>query len=73
MNVHLVGLFLRDSQPSDPYKLRAGAISLRQTWEYHYGYNLDTDQINELGADGWELVAVVGEFCNQFHFKRPKL
>ncbi len=42
------------------------------TWEYkavELAYGLSEDQLNKLGADGWELVCVAGQ---QLIFKREK-
>jgi hypothetical protein len=42
-------------------------------WEYKDGANLTIDQINEYGADGWEIATVVSfETGNYFIFKRPR-
>jgi hypothetical protein len=43
-------------------------------WEYKDGANLTLAQVNEYGADGWELAVVVpyGEANNLYIFKRPR-
>ncbi|WP_018390725.1 hypothetical protein [Ancylobacter sp. FA202] len=44
------------------------------TWEYHVvETTLDSAALGELGAEGWELVAVVspGHFVLHYFFKRP--
>jgi hypothetical protein len=44
------------------------------TWEYHKAS--DDTQLNELGSEGWELVAVTSsgaEGAAVFYFKRPAL
>ena len=40
-------------------------------WEYHVErtHRLDADQLNSLGKDGWELVAISPD--NRAIFKRP--
>jgi hypothetical protein len=40
------------------------------TWEYRVAPHLDETALNELGLDGWELVAVAGE---TFYLKRSRL
>jgi hypothetical protein len=46
-----------------------------ETWEYLVKENLDESDLDNVGEDGWELVAVT---CNGngtpevFYFKRPK-
>ena len=43
-------------------------------WEYLTLEQADTDRLNALGAEGWELVAVVspGHFVLHYFFKRQK-
>lgn len=49
-----------------------------QSWEYHLEYKLDERKANQLGAEGWELVAGSsnpGGLANNiiiWVFKRPK-
>jgi hypothetical protein len=38
------------------------------TWEYLSLMHRDTQELNTLGAEGWELVTVCR---NYFYFKRP--
>lgn len=47
-------------------------------WEYRtlVGYLLQDDKLNNLGADGWELVAVIpetGHGVREYIFKRPRV
>ena len=47
----------------------------RTTWEYKQGNNLSESQLNELGAQGWELAGIT--FTGNvsyivFYLKRPK-
>ena len=46
--------------------------SSKSTWEYRYAVNQTVDQLNSLGAEGWELVGF--EFAEynhrHFYFKR---
>lgn len=46
-------------------------------WEYNIieaGAHLSQDQLNEFGADGWELVVILSYGLSFFHtFKRPLL
>ena len=56
---------------------RSSVVATRQTWEYKTLYsNTVTDQdLNKLGADGWELVATAAGNLGgwtSFIFKRPK-
>lgn len=39
-------------------------------WEYKIGLGLNAGHMNELGKDGWELVAIA-ENIGAFWFKRP--
>jgi hypothetical protein len=44
-------------------------------WEYRVEYgnpHLSSDQLNQIGADGWELVSTAprGGSCLIYHFKR---
>ena len=44
-------------------------------WEYkviNYARVMKEDDLNKLGADGWELVIVVHFGGYQYHFKRRK-
>ncbi len=42
-------------------------------WEYLVTASTDSVDINDLGAKGWELVAVTGfENGTKYYFKRPK-
>jgi|WetSurMetagenome_2_1015567.scaffolds.fasta_scaffold1373192_2 hypothetical protein len=43
-------------------------------WEYKDGANLTLAQLNDYGADGWELASVIpyGEANNLYIFKRPR-
>jgi hypothetical protein len=41
-------------------------------WEYNVSDNPSADDLDQLGAEGWELVAVVGDFFAQkAYLKRP--
>lgn len=42
----------------------------QRTWEYRTGTGLGVDELNALGAEGWELVAVQD---GTFYLKRPGL
>lgn len=45
-----------------------------QEWEYKIAESLDESDLNELGEDGWELVAVTSNDSGSplyFYFKRP--
>jgi hypothetical protein len=49
-----------------------------ESWEYHVVVlsRADEEQLNRLGDEGWELVAVVAEgqpASSIFYFKRPAL
>lgn len=50
----------------------------RTQWEYKIVYKLNEKRANELGSDGWELVAIGGmgsgpaSNVETFVFKRPK-
>ena len=48
--------------------------STRPAWEYRYENNLTAEQVNTLGADGWEMVGFsVDEAYNKHcYFKRAK-
>lgn len=57
--------------------LTAGAQQDRKPkqlfWEYRDGANLTMDQLNTLGADGWELVIATQYDKNLYYIlKRPK-
>jgi hypothetical protein len=39
-------------------------------WEYLMLSAVDNDRMNELGVEGWELVAIAGD---TYRFKRPRL
>ncbi|WP_326646031.1 DUF4177 domain-containing protein [Streptosporangium sp. NBC_01755] len=44
-------------------------------WEYLARGNCSADELNELGADGWELVSAAYNSDRSgfaFYFKRPK-
>lgn len=44
-------------------------------WEYKIAYDMSTEQLNELGAQGWELVSAVVrcEGCSMnLYFKRAR-
>lgn len=44
-----------------------------QAWEYRDGANLQIDQINKMGEEGWELVQVVTYGRDYYYiFKRPR-
>lgn len=46
-----------------------------QKWEYKVVVRVKDDELNILGAEGWELVAVTFNEYGQpsaFYFKRPK-
>lgn len=49
-----------------------------QVWEYTVEYGCSVERLNELGAQGWELVAVLGKDNiwstrnTGFYFKRRK-
>ena len=47
--------------------------ALHQVWEYKDGANLQIDQMNKLGEEGWELVQVV-TFGRDYYYilKRPR-
>jgi hypothetical protein len=48
----------------------------RQTWEYVMEDISRQEQLNELGAEGWELIGVVmaaGKSYPTCYFKRPAL
>jgi hypothetical protein len=52
-------------------QLRSPAV--RQAWEYKDGANLQIEQINRIGEDGWELVQVVTYGRDYYYiFKRPR-
>ena len=42
-----------------------------QTWEYRSGQNLSEEQLNSLGAEGWEMIsfAMDENRSHYFHFK----
>jgi hypothetical protein len=41
-------------------------------WEYNVSDNPSVDDLDQLGAEGWEHVAVVGDFFAQkAYLKRP--
>jgi len=45
----------------------------RVTWEYKDGANLSAEQLNQMGAEGWEVAAVVRyEKDLYFLFKRAR-
>jgi hypothetical protein len=45
----------------------------RQVWEYKDGANLQIDQMNKLGEEGWELVQVVTYGRDYYYIlKRPR-
>jgi len=45
----------------------------RVVWEYKDGANLNATQLNQMGAEGWEVAAVVRyEKDLYFLFKRPR-
>ena len=54
---------------------RPSADAARETWEYDILYNgvgitpAFQQQLNQRGAQGWELVAVAGDF---YYFKRRR-
>lgn len=37
--------------------------SARNAWEYHVTGGLAADSLSKLGADGWELVAVIPQYA----------
>jgi hypothetical protein len=50
-----------------------------QTWEYKFEYKMNEKKANQLGAEGWELAAIVststagiGTNVPAYVFKRPK-
>jgi len=55
-----------------------GATSQPKTWEYRFEYGISAKKANELGAQGWEIVAVgspgSGPASNvtEYVFKRPR-
>jgi D-ribose pyranase len=46
------------------------SLGEQRTWEYRIGSGLGVDELNALGAEGWELVAVQDGI---FYLKRPGL
>jgi hypothetical protein len=46
----------------------------RQAWEYRGGQNLTEEQLNALGAEGWEMVSFSMDETRAvyFYFKRAK-
>lgn len=46
----------------------------QQVWEYRFTQNSSADQINQLGAEGWEMTGfAVSDSVGQIYwFKRPK-
>lgn len=48
-------------------------VTTHQAWEYRDGANLQIDQINKIGGEGWELVQVVTYGRDYYYiFKRPR-
>lgn len=43
-----------------------------QKWEYKRVEGCDEEDLNKLGAEGWELVATLSVGSCWFIFKRPK-
>jgi len=43
-------------------------------WEYKYGENLSDEEINQMGASGWEMVgfSIDSSTNKHFYFKRSK-
>ena len=48
--------------------------SVGSTWEYKYVENLSEEEINQIGAAGWEMVgfSIDGSTNKHFYFKRGK-
>lgn len=40
-------------------------------WEYRVEVAIPADRLNELGAEGWELIATEGRDQTEFIFRRP--
>ena len=40
-------------------------------WEYKKVFKPNEYALEDLGKEGWELVATVGNFDTDFYFKRP--
>lgn len=49
--------------------------SNHKKWEYLSKININKDELNELGINGWELISVnePRSFTEIFYFKREKL
>lgn len=48
---------------------------MRQVWEYkvvQFAGRSENEQLNALGAEGWELVAVIFSNISWYYLKRPK-
>lgn len=41
-------------------------------WQYKQEYNCESMQLDRLGKDGWELIAIDSHgYIHTFYFKRP--
>lgn len=54
----------------------AGNYPQPQQWEYKFEYSIRESKADELGNEGWELVAISittgGSSVREYAFKRPK-
>jgi hypothetical protein len=70
---HGLGLPLMRAAASAPYPRWTTSGEQMMQWEYKlFTETLDADQLNALGAEGWELVMVVSpaHFVFHYFFKR---